>query len=97
MFKNKKKSKKQKPTLLHVEIKNNSVERALSEFKKRVKNSNLLKELRDREFYTKPSVIKKTKITKSKISSFQLVFLFLLILIYNLNTLWCTESNKINP
>ena len=61
MFKNKKKSKKQKLTLLHVEIKNNSVERALSEFKKRVKNSNLLKELRDREFYTKPSVIKRKK------------------------------------
>ena len=61
MFKNKKKSKKQKPTLLHVEIKNNSVERALSEFKKGVKNSNLLKELRDREFYTKPSVIKRKK------------------------------------
>ena len=61
MFKNKKKSKKQKPTLLHVEIKNNSGERALSEFKKRVKNSNLLKELRDREFYTKPSVIKRKK------------------------------------
>ena len=37
MFKNKKKSKKQKPTLLHVEIKNNSVERALSEFKKELK------------------------------------------------------------
>ena len=61
MLQKKKKSKKQNSTLLYVDVKNKSIERALSEFKKRVKNSNLLKELRDREFYTKPSVIKRKK------------------------------------
>jgi len=61
MFQKKKKTKKQNSTLLYVDVKNKSIERALSEFKKRVKNSNLLKELRDREFYTKPSVIKRKK------------------------------------
>ena len=49
--------KKQKNSLLYVEVKDNmSIERALSEFKKRVKNSGLLIELREREYYEKPSV-----------------------------------------
>ena len=59
MFQKRKKRNKQKSTLLYVDVKNKSLERALSEFKKRVKNSNLLKELRDREFYTKPSVARR--------------------------------------
>ena len=54
-----------------VNNKNKNIERALSEFKKRVKNSNLLKELRDREFYTKPSVArrKQKKLRLIKIKS----------------------------
>ena len=44
MFQKRKKRNKQKPTLLKVDVKNKNIERALSEFKKRVKNSNLLKE-----------------------------------------------------
>ena len=55
MFQKKRKKKKQS-SLLFVDATNKSPERAISEFKRRVKNSNLLKELRDREFYTKPSV-----------------------------------------
>ena len=49
--------KKQKISSLYIEVKDNmSIERAISEFKKRVKNSGLLLELRDREYYEKPSV-----------------------------------------
>ena len=71
MFQKRKKRNKQKPTLLKVDVKNKNIERALSEFKKRVKNSNLLKELRDREFYTKPSVArrKQKKLRLIKIKS----------------------------
>ena len=50
----KNREKYQKETLLYVEVKDNNVEKALSEFKRRVKNSGLLKELREREFYLKP-------------------------------------------
>jgi small subunit ribosomal protein S21 len=59
--------KYQKETLLYVEVKNNNVEKALSEFKKRVKNSGLLKELREREFYLKPSLVKRNRRKRSKI------------------------------
>ena len=55
MFQKRRKKKKQS-TLLYVDATNKSYERAISEFKRRVKNSNLLKELREREFYSKPSV-----------------------------------------
>jgi ribosomal protein S21 len=55
MFQKKRKRKKQS-SVLYVDATNKSVERAISEFKRRVKNSNLLKELREREFYSKPSV-----------------------------------------
>ena len=40
---------------MYVSVKDNNIERALREFKKRVKNSNLLKELREREYYEKKS------------------------------------------
>ena len=59
--------KYQKETLLYVEVKNNNVEKALSEFKKRVKNSGLLKELREREFYLKPSLVKRNRRKRNKI------------------------------
>ena len=55
MFQKKRKRKKQS-SVLYVDATNKSVERAISEFKRRVKNSNLLKELRERECYSKPSV-----------------------------------------
>ena len=59
--------KYQKETLLYVEVKNNNVEKALSEFKRRVKNSGLLKELREREFYLKPSLVKRNRRKRNKI------------------------------
>ena len=52
----KKDIQKQNNTLMYVTVKDNNIERALREFKKRVKNSGLLLELREREYYEKPSV-----------------------------------------
>ena len=52
----KKDAKRQNNSLLYVSVRDNNIERALREFKKRVKNSGLLKELRDREYYEKPSI-----------------------------------------
>ena len=60
MFQKKRKKKKQS-SLLFVDATNKSPERAISEFKRKVKNSNLLKELRDREFYEKPSVARRRR------------------------------------
>jgi len=60
MFQKKRKKKKQS-SILYVDAKNKSVERAISEFKRKVKNSNLLKDLRDREFYEKPSVARRRR------------------------------------
>ena len=66
----KKDFKKQNTSLMHVSVKDNNIERALREFKKRVKNSNLLKELREREYYEKKSArnrkIKKMRALKIK-------------------------------
>ena len=70
MFQKKRKRKKQS-SVLYVDATNKSYERAISEFKRRVKNSNLLKELRDREFYEKPSVArrKRKKLRLQKVRS----------------------------
>ena len=66
----KKNLKKQTTSLMYVSVKDNNIERALRDFKKRVKNSNLLKELREREYYEKKSAknrkMKKMKMLKIK-------------------------------
>ena len=59
----KKDLQKQNNSLLYVSVKDNNIERALREFKKRVKNSNLLKQLRERECYEKKS-FKKRRLRK---------------------------------
>jgi len=72
MYQKKKKYKQGvKSTLLYVEVKDGNIEGAISEFKKRVKNSDLIKEIRANEFYEKPSVIKRrrNKLKKIKIRS----------------------------
>ena len=43
-----------------------SIEKAISIFKKKVKDSKILYELREREYYMKPSLIKKIKKAKAK-------------------------------
>ena len=44
-----------------------SIDRALGVLKKKVKETKLMLELREREFYTKPSVIKKEKKANAKL------------------------------
>ena len=61
MFQKKKRKRKKQSSILFVDATNKSYERAISEFKRKVKNSNLLKELRDREFYEKPSVARRRR------------------------------------
>ena len=61
MFEKKKRKRKKQSSVLFVDATNKSYERAISEFKRKVKNSNLLKELRDREFYEKPSVARRRR------------------------------------
>jgi len=71
MFEKKKRKRKKQSDVLFVDATNKSVERAISEFKRKVKNSNLLKDLRDREFYEKPSVArrKRKKLRLQKVRS----------------------------
>ena len=61
MFQKKKRKRKKQSSVLFVDATNKSYERAISEFKRKVKNSNMLKELREREFYQKPSAAKREK------------------------------------
>ena len=74
MFQKKKRKRKKQSSVLFVDATNKSYERAISEFKRKVKNSNLLKELRDREFYEKPSVArrKRKKLRLQKVRSINL-------------------------
>ena len=51
---------------IKVVVKNNNVEKALSIFKRKDKDSNLMFELREREYYKKPSEIKKEIKNKAK-------------------------------
>ena len=59
----KKDAKRQNNSLLYVSVRDNNIERALREFKKRVKNSGLLKELKERGYYEKKS-LKKRRLRK---------------------------------
>ena len=46
--------------------KGQSIEKAISIFKKKVKDSKILYDLREREFYMKPSLVRKEKKAKAK-------------------------------
>ena len=59
----KKDFERQNNSLLYVSVRDNNIERALRDFKKRVKNSGLLKELKEREYYEKKS-LKKRRLRK---------------------------------
>ena len=52
---------------LAVTVYNNNVEGALKILKRKVKNSNLMQDLRKREHFIKPSVIKREKINLAKL------------------------------
>ncbi len=52
---------------ISVEVHDGNIDKALKKFKKKIKNSNLMLEIFDREAYTKPSVIKREKKRKAMI------------------------------
>ena len=54
--------------MVKVTVKNNKVEHALRILKKKVKDSGLMIELREREFYTKPSVKKREQRKRARIN-----------------------------
>ena len=51
---------------LKVEVVNDQVEKALRKFKKKVQESGLLQELREREFYEKPTTARKKSKNQAK-------------------------------
>ena len=54
--------------MIYVKVrKGQSIDKALSILKKKVKESKLMVELREREFYTKPSDIRKEKKAKARL------------------------------
>ena len=63
----KKELQKYQNCLPYVKVKDNAIDKALSQFKRKVKNSGLLKELRDREYYEKPSIRKRNKRKKRQL------------------------------
>jgi len=53
--------------VIYVKVYNNNIEKALSKFKKQVKESKLLVELREREYYTKKSTKRKELKAKARL------------------------------
>ena len=51
---------------IKVVVKNNNIDKALSVFKRKVKESGMMYELREREFYKKPSAVRKEMKNKAK-------------------------------
>ena len=49
-----------------VYVRNENVEQAMRKFKKKMQDSGLLQELRDREFYEKPTATRKKKASAAK-------------------------------
>ena len=66
---NKRKNFKKRPkdnlTGLSVKVYNNNVDAALKVFKRKVKDSNLMVELKEKQYYTKPSEIKRERKSKA--------------------------------
>ena len=55
--------------MLKVTVKDNKIEYALRKLKKKVKDSGIIIELREREFYTKPSVKKREMKKRARINN----------------------------
>ena len=66
-FKKKKKKKFEDPPGLAVNVYNNNVEGALKVLKKKVKQSNLMLELKKKAYYEKPSKIRRQKRNLAKL------------------------------
>ena len=58
---------KKESDLLYVKVKHGQIEKALKIFKNRVKESGLLLELKEKAFYTKPSVKRRTERNLAKL------------------------------
>ena len=70
--------------MLYVKVgRNKSIEKAISIFKRKVKESGLMLELREREFYTKPSVKNREKRKLAKVRNW--------IRQREMNPDWCGE------
>ena len=59
--------KKREQHGLRVEVRNNNVEFALKKFKRMVKDSGLLLEVKRRTYYTKPSEVRREKKNKARL------------------------------
>ena len=57
----KKRKFKEKPNGLRVEVYNNNVEGALKKFKRMVKDSGMMLELKNKAYYEKPSKVQREK------------------------------------
>ena len=55
--------------MLKVIVKDNKIEYALRKLKKKVKDSGMMIELREREFYTKPSIKKREMRKRARINN----------------------------
>ena len=55
--------------MLKVTVKDNKIEYALRKLKKKVKDSGIMIELREREFYTKPSIKKRDMRKRARINN----------------------------
>ena len=53
--------------MIYVKVYNNNIEKALRKLKKEVKETKLMLELREREYYTKPSALRREKKAKAKL------------------------------
>ena len=53
--------------MISVKVKNKNVEQALKIFKRKVKDSGILYEVQQREYYVKPSVKKREKNAKARL------------------------------
>ena len=60
------KKKQTEVNLIEIKVRKGNIEKALRQLKKQVKETKLFLELKDREFYTKPSAIKREKRAKSQ-------------------------------
>ena len=63
---NKKTKKHREKRGLYVEVYNNNVELALKKFKRKVKDSKLMVELKDREYFKSKSRLRREKLAKAK-------------------------------
>ena len=53
--------------MIEVKVRHNNIENALRIFKRKIKDSGLFIELKEREYYKKPSVVKKRKAGLGKV------------------------------